>query len=331
VVLPLPPVWLELLLVDLVPPLGRIVALRRRDLGAHGGQSIRHGAVVWAVRPSYLLPNVFSREALNKEIPMFIYDDLRSVFAKSGYTLSMALIIVVTGVGAPVGDVVAQVTLQPIEMQPIEIQTNEIQNIEMQNNEIQTNEIENIEMQNNEIENIELQQNRQSEFNPTEINPTEINPTDINATEINPTDINASEINPTEINPTEINPTDIHATEIKPTEITPTEITPLQDDFFVKKANPAVAEEAVVQDVAAANAPAGAAAAGPNMGPILLIGGAAAAAGLAGIALSGLSTTSGADCGSAPTGFGSAWWTEYSAWCRCMGGTPIVSTTQCVQ
>ncbi len=88
---------------------------------------------------------------------------------------------------------------------------------------------------------------------------------------------------------------------------------------------PSAVEEAPVPDVPASVA------AGPNMGPILLIGGAAAAAGVAGIALSGLSTTTGADCGSPPQGFGSAWWTEYSAWCRCMGGTPIVSTTQCVQ
>ena len=257
---------------------------------------------------------------------MFIYDGLKSVSAKSGYTLSMALIIVVTGVGAPVGHAVAQVT--SIEMQPIEMQNNEIQNIEMQNNEIQTNEIENIEMQNNEIENIELQQNRQSEFNPTEINPTEVNPTDINATEIKPTDINASEINPTEINPTEINPTDIHATEIKPTEIAPTEITPLQDDFFVKKVDPSIVEEAAVPD-----APASAAAAGPNMGPAILIGGAAAAAGLAGIALSGLSTTTGADCGPAPLGgSGNAWfYNEYAPWCECMGGTPIISTGTCAQ
>jgi len=88
---------------------------------------------------------------------------------------------------------------------------------------------------------------------------------------------------------------------------------------------PTVAEEAP-----APTAPASAAA-GPDMGPMILVGG-AAVAGAAALAV-GLSTATGtgADCGSAPTGFGSAWWSEYSAWCNCMGGTPVVSTTQCVQ
>ncbi len=98
-----------------------------------------------------------------------------------------------------------------------------------------------------------------------------------------------------------------------------------ESDSLPQPPPPAAVEEAPVPNVPVS------AAAGPDMGPILLIGGAAAAAGVAGIALSGLSTTTGADCGSPPQGFGSAWWTEYSAWCRCMGGTPIVSTTQCVQ
>jgi hypothetical protein len=98
-----------------------------------------------------------------------------------------------------------------------------------------------------------------------------------------------------------------------------------ESDSLPEPPPPSALEEAPVPDVPAS------AAAAPDMGPILLIGGAAAAAGVAGIALSGLSTTTGADCGSPPQGFGSAWWTEYSAWCRCMGGTPIVSTTQCVQ
>lgn len=88
---------------------------------------------------------------------------------------------------------------------------------------------------------------------------------------------------------------------------------------------PTVAEEAP-----APTAPASAAA-GVDMGPMILVGG-AAVAGAAALAV-GLSTATGtgADCGSAPTGFGSAWWSDYSSWCVCMGGTPIVSTTQCVQ
>jgi hypothetical protein len=209
---------------------------------------------------------------------MFIYDDLKSVSAKSGYTLYMALIIVVTGVGAPVGDGVAQEAIQTPDIQTPDMQTIDMQTPDMQG------------------------------FDATEINPTEIKPTEINATEINPTDINA--------------------TEIKPTEITPTEITPLQDDFFVKKVDPSIVEEAAVPD-----APASAAAAGPNMGPAILIGGAAAAAGLAGIALSGLSTTTGVDCGPAPLGgSGNAWfYNEYAPWCECMDGTPIISTGTCVQ
>jgi hypothetical protein len=89
---------------------------------------------------------------------------------------------------------------------------------------------------------------------------------------------------------------------------------------------PAVAQEAPATTAPASTAPA------VDMGPAILVGGAAAAAGVAAIALGGLSTTgSGDNCGSAPQGFGSAWWSEYSAWCNCMGGTPVVSTTQCVQ
>jgi hypothetical protein len=87
----------------------------------------------------------------------------------------------------------------------------------------------------------------------------------------------------------------------------------------------------VVEEAPAPTAPASAAA-GVDMGPVIMIGGVAAAAGLGAIALSGLATTgSGASCGAVPTGFGSAWWSEYSSWCTCMGGTPVVSTTQCVQ
>lgn len=83
---------------------------------------------------------------------------------------------------------------------------------------------------------------------------------------------------------------------------------------------PAVAEEAPVSSVA-----------GPDMGTAILLGGAAAAGAAAlAVGLSGIGST-GADCGAAPSGFGSAWWSEYSAWCTCMGGTPVVSTTQCVQ
>jgi hypothetical protein len=91
------------------------------------------------------------------------------------------------------------------------------------------------------------------------------------------------------------------------------------------ESTPTVAEEAP-----APAAPASAAA-GVDMGPMILVGG-AAVAGAAALAV-GLSTATGtgADCGSAPTGFGSAWWADYSSWCVCMGGTPIVSTTQCVQ
>ena len=112
------------------------------------------------------------------------FNDLRSVFAKSGTMLFTALFIAVIGVGAPASDVVAQV--------------------------------QGVQMQNNKVESIELQQNRQSEFNPSEIDPTEVKPTEINATEIKPREINATEIKPTEINATEIKPT-----EITPTEITP--------------------------------------------------------------------------------------------------------------
>jgi hypothetical protein len=89
---------------------------------------------------------------------------------------------------------------------------------------------------------------------------------------------------------------------------------------------PSVAEEAPAPSAPASTAPA------VDMGPAILVGGAAAAAGLAAVAIGGLSTTgTGDNCGSAPQGFGSAWWSDYSAWCTCMGGTPVVSTTQCVQ
>ena len=84
----------------------------------------------------------------------------------------------------------------------------------------------------------------------------------------------------------------------------------------------------VVQEAPVTTAPASAVA-GPNIGPILIIGG-AAVAGAAALAV-GLSGLAGADCGAPPQGFGSAWWVDYSDWCRCEGGTPIVSTTQCVQ
>lgn len=71
--------------------------------------------------------------------------------------------------------------------------------------------------------------------------------------------------------------------------------------------------------------------AGPDMGAAILVGGAAVAGAAAlAVGLSGVAGT-GADCGAAPTGFGSAWWSEYSTWCRCMGGTPVVSTTECVR
>jgi len=88
---------------------------------------------------------------------------------------------------------------------------------------------------------------------------------------------------------------------------------------------------AVVQEAPAPRAPASTPAA-VDMGPVILVGGVAAAAVVGAVALSGIGTAdSGANCGSAPSGFGSAWWSEYSSWCVCMGGTPIVSTTQCVQ
>ncbi len=80
---------------------------------------------------------------------------------------------------------------------------------------------------------------------------------------------------------------------------------------------------------AAAAAPAGAAVAGPNLGPIILLGGAAAAAGVAAIALGGL----GQNCGSAPTsgGYTPAWWADYSEWCRCNNGTPDINSNSCIQ
>lgn len=98
-----------------------------------------------------------------------------------------------------------------------------------------------------------------------------------------------------------------------------------QSDRLPEPPPPSVVEEAPVTTAPAA------AAAGPNVGAMILVGG-AAVAGAAALAV-GLSTAAGtgANCGSAPQGFGSAWWADYSSWCVCMGGTPIVSTTQCVQ
>ena len=97
----------------------------------------------------------------------------------------------------------------------------------------------------------------------------------------------------------------------------------MQDDFFVKKGEPPApsAGEAAGGSSASASA--------SSMGAMILVGG-AAVAGAAALAV-GLSTAAGADCGSAPSGFGSAWWREYSAWCNCMGGTPVASTNQCIQ
>ena len=86
---------------------------------------------------------------------------------------------------------------------------------------------------------------------------------------------------------------------------------------------------AAVTEPPATTAPVSAPVAGPDLGPILLIGG-VAVAGAAALAV-GLGGLTGASCGSPPQGFGNAWWAEYSEWCRCEGGTPIVSTTQCVQ
>ncbi len=224
---------------------------------------------------------------------MFVYDDLKRISARSASALSLSFVVVMAGLGTPAGDAVAQAGVQQ-----------------------------------NEILHNEVVQNRQSEFNATEVKPTEINPTDINPTEINPTAINATEINPTAINATKVTPTEISATEITPTEIVPTEITPLQDDFFVKKDQPAEAADAPAQAAEPA-APANAVIAGPDMGPLLLIGG-AAVAGAAALAV-GLGGLAGTDCGSPPSGFGNAWWAEYSEWCYCEGGTPVVSTNQCVQ
>ena len=224
---------------------------------------------------------------------MSVYDDLKRITAKSASTLSIAFVVVVAGLGTPAGDAVAQAGIQQ-----------------------------------NEIQHNQVQQNRMSEFNATEIKPTEIGPADINPTEINPTAINATEINPTAINATEVTPTEISATEITPTEIVPTEITPLQKDFFVKKDQPVEAADAPAEPAAPA-APANAAIVGPDIGPILLIGG-AAVAGAAALAV-GLGGLAGADCGAPPTGFGSAWWAAYSEWCLCENGTPVVATNQCIQ
>jgi len=90
---------------------------------------------------------------------------------------------------------------------------------------------------------------------------------------------------------------------------------------------PAVAKEAPAPSAPASTAPA------VDMGPAILVGGAAAAAGLAAVALGGLSTSeSGVDCGAAPQGFGGAWYTEYSSWCSCMGGTASTANgVECIR
>lgn len=36
------------------------------------------------------------------------------------------------------------------------------------------------------------------------------------------------------------------------------------------------------------------------------------------------------DCSNPPQGFGQAWWSSYASWCTQCGGTPKVSTTQCI-
>ena len=89
---------------------------------------------------------------------------------------------------------------------------------------------------------------------------------------------------------------------------------------------PSVVEETSVTTAPASTDGAGAAA----VGTVVILGGVAAAGAAAlAVGLSGLSTAT--DCGSPPQGFGSAWWADYSDWCTCMNGTPVVSTNQCIQ
>ena len=42
------------------------------------------------------------------------------------------------------------------------------------------------------------------------------------------------------------------------------------------------------------------------------------------------STAQALDCTNPPQGFGQAWWSSYASWCMQCGGTPKVSTTQCI-
>jgi hypothetical protein len=59
-----------------------------------------------------------------------------------------------------------------------------------------------------------------------------------------------------------------------------------------------------------------------------LAGAAAVAVGVGSMPTGG--SSSGNNCGDAPTGFGNDWWyNEYSPWCRCMGGTPQIGTLTC--
>ncbi len=94
------------------------------------------------------------------------------------------------------------------------------------------------------------------------------------------------------------------------------------------KPSPEPPPPSVAQEAPVTTAPVSAASAGPDMGPIILLGGAAAAAGVAAIALGGIGTT--ADCGPAPFGFGNTWfYNEYEPWCECTGGTADVATGTC--
>jgi hypothetical protein len=105
---------------------------------------------------------------------------------------------------------------------------------------------------------------------------------------------------------------------------------PQKEQMAENNSPPEPPAPSVVEEPPVSTAPAGASA-GADMGAAILVGGAAAAGAAAlAVGLSG-AASSGVDCGAAPQGFGSAWWSEYSAWCTCMGGTPVVSTTQCVQ
>jgi hypothetical protein len=105
---------------------------------------------------------------------------------------------------------------------------------------------------------------------------------------------------------------------------------PQKEQMAENNSPPEPPAPSVVEEPPVSTAPAGASA-GADMGAAILVGGAAVAGAAAlAVGLSG-AASSGVDCGAAPQGFGSAWWSEYSAWCTCMGGTPVVSTTQCVQ